>query len=118
MAKFMEIKSINPKLKQSERAEDLKTSPSTLQRNRREINMFSHYRIPPSTNSNHTRKQKNSNTNHDDVKMTSNDLKTTSNDLKTTSDEPVKYNKSELKGGANIEINDKFLDGILHSNKL
>ena len=52
--------------------------------------MLSPYRIPPSSNTNHTRKQKTTNTNIDDVKVTSNDLKMTSNDLKTTSKEPVK----------------------------
>ena len=59
MAKFMEIKSINPKLKQSEIAKLLAISTSTLQRYRREINMLSPYRIPPSNN--HTRKHRNSN---------------------------------------------------------
>ena len=36
MAKFMEVKSINPKLKQSEIARELKMSSSTLQRCRKE----------------------------------------------------------------------------------
>ena len=45
MAKFMEITSINPKLKQSEIAKELAISTSTLQRYRREINMHSSYRI-------------------------------------------------------------------------
>ena len=41
MAKFMEIKSTNPKLKQSEIAKELKESSSTIQRYRREIKMLS-----------------------------------------------------------------------------
>ena len=81
MAKFMEVKSVNPKLKQSEIAKELKLSTSTIHRHRREINMLSPYRISPNTN--YTREQKTPNTNIDDVKMNSNDLKTTSN-------EPVK----------------------------
>ena len=50
MAKFLEIKSNNPRLKQSEIAKKiLELSSSTLQRHRREINMLSPYRIPPSS---------------------------------------------------------------------
>ena len=75
MAKIMEIKSINPKIKQPEIAKELKISSSTKQRYRREINTLSPYRMPPSSNTNHTRKQKTPNTNLDDVKMTSNDPK-------------------------------------------
>ena len=48
MAKFMKIKSINPKIKQSAIAKELAISTSTLQRHKREINKFSPYRIPPS----------------------------------------------------------------------
>ena len=88
----MEIKSINPKLKQSEIAKELIISSSTKQRYRRKMNMLSPYRIPPSSNTNHTRKQKTPNTNLDDVKMTSNDPKKTSNGLKKISNEPVKKN--------------------------
>ena len=49
MAKFMEVKSINPKLKQSEIAQELRILSSTIQRYRREINMLSTYRMPPSS---------------------------------------------------------------------
>ena len=42
MAKYMEIKSINPKLKQSEIAKEMKISSSTIQRNRREKICFHH----------------------------------------------------------------------------
>ena len=48
MAQFMEIKSINPKIKLSEIAREFKTSPSTLLRYRRETNMVSpwtHHKI-------------------------------------------------------------------------
>ena len=114
MAKFMEIKSINPKLKQSEIPKELEISTSTIQRYRREINMLSPYRISPNTI--YTRKQKTPNTNLDDVKMTSNDLKMTSNDLKTTSNESVKPTKNRLKVGSNIEINEHYLDEIFQIN--
>ena len=115
MAKFMEIKSTNPKLKQSEVDKELTASSSTLQRYRRETNMLSFYRIPPSSNTNHTRKQKTTNKKLDDVKMTSDDLQMTSNDLKTTSNEPVKYRKNKLKRGEKIEINGEGLHVILHN---
>ena len=82
MAKFMKIKSINPKLKQSETAKKIKISSSTLQWCRREMNLLSQYRIPPILNT-HTRKQMFTNN-------TEHDLELTSNDHKITSNEPVK----------------------------
>ena len=45
MAKFMQIKFENPKLKQSEIANQLGYSSSTLNRYRNDINMLSPYRI-------------------------------------------------------------------------
>ena len=47
MNDFMNIKYQNPKMKQSEIAEQLKMSSSTLQRYRTDINMHSPYRINP-----------------------------------------------------------------------
>ena len=55
MTKFLEIKSINPKLKQSGLAKDLGCSSSTLKRYRQDINLFSPCRHPSSANK---RKQK------------------------------------------------------------
>ena len=78
--------------------------------------MLSPYRIPPSSTTNQ-RKQKTPNSNTDVVKVTSNDLEKTSNDLKTNSNAPVKNKKKKLKGGA-IEINEKYLDEIVHNNFL
>ena len=69
----MEIKSNNPKLKESEIAKLLELSSSTIQRYKREITMLSPYRIPPSSKTNQ-RKQKTPNTDLDDVKVTPNDL--------------------------------------------
>ena len=74
MAKFMEIKSTNPKLKQSESAKELNKASSTLQRYRSEIHMLSSCRIPPSSN-NQRRKEKTSNQTELDLKMISNVLK-------------------------------------------
>ena len=54
-AKFMEIKSINPKLKKSGIANEMKISTSTIQRNRREKNRLSPYRISASSNTSHTK---------------------------------------------------------------
>ena len=119
MVKFKEIKSNKTKLKQSEIANLLESSFSTIQRYRNKIHMLSLYRIPSSSKTNNTRKQNRANTNLDDVKVTSNDLKRTSNDLKTTSNnDPVKPKKNNLKGGGNIEINEIFLDEIIHINFL
>ena len=89
MANFMEIKSTNPKLKQSGRAKELNKASSTLQRYRSEINMLPSCRIPPSSN-NQRRKEKTSN-------QTEIDLKTISNDLKMTSNAPYKKRK-KIKG--------------------
>ena len=69
----MEIKSVNPRLKRSEIAKEMKMSSATIQPYRSEIFTLSPYRIPPS-NTNHIRKQKTSKTNPDDDKMISNDL--------------------------------------------
>ena len=103
MAKFVEVKSNNPKLKQSEITEELEIASSTIQRYRREINMLSNYSLPPASNTNHTRKQNTPNTNHDDVKMTSIDLKLTSKRPQTN-----QLNIKKKKGGGNIEINENY----------
>ena len=57
MAKFMEIRYNNPKLKQSEIAKSLELSSFTIQGYRREIKMFSLYRIPQSSRTNKKRHQ-------------------------------------------------------------
>ena len=87
------MKSTNPKLAQFEIAKEMKISFSTIQRYRRELGILSPKTIRPSSNTNHTRKQKTPHTKHDFVNITSNDLKINSNDLKMTSkdenDKPV-----------------------------
>ena len=112
MARFMEIKSMNPRLRQDQMAKELGCSSSTLQRYRQDINMLSPYGIPPKTIK---RKQKISNREHDleRPQMTSNDLK---RPQLTSNDPEVKPKKNKVKGDANIEINDKYLDEILHKN--
>ena len=106
-------------MKQSEIANSLRYSTSTLQRYRNDINVLSPYRIQPNTTN--KRSQNVSNTNLDKNSHREHDLKRpqlTSNDLKTTSNEPVKNRNNKLKGGANIEFNEKYLDEIGHNNYL
>ena len=113
MADFMRVKYENPKMKQSEIANQLGMSSSTLQRYRNDINMLSPYRINPNNIKKRTKKPK-----FDDIA----DLKRpqmTSNDVKTASNETVKNKKNKLKGGSiqdNDEINEHYLDKILKNN--
>ena len=113
MNDFLHIKYQNPRMKQSDIADHLNMSSSTLQRYRNDINMLSPYRI--STNN---VKKRPKNAKIDDI----GDLKRpqmTSNDIKTTSNETVKNKKNKLKGGSiqeNIEINEHYLDKILKNN--
>ena len=115
MADFMRVKYENPKMKQSQIANQLGLSSSTLQRYRNDINMVSPYRINPNNVKKRTKKAK-----IDDIT----DLKRpqmTSNDVKTTLNETVKNKKNKLKGGAiqeNTEINEHYLDKILKNNNI
>ena len=116
MARFMELKSVNPRLRQDQRAKEIGCSTSTLQRYRNDINMLSPCRIPPNSN---RRKQKSSNHERDPEKprLTSFDFKTTQTTAKESSPEvkPVE-GKHKLKSGANIETNGDKLDEALHIN--
>ena len=115
MNDFMYMKYQNPKLKQSELANNLNMSSSTIQRYRNDINMLSPYIISPNNVKKRTKKAK-----IDDI----GDLKRpqmTSNDVKTTLNETVKNKKNNLKGGSlqeNIEINEHYLDKILKNNNI
>ena len=83
MNNFMNIMYLNPKLKQSELTSQSNMSPSTIQRQRNDINMLSPYKIDP--NNVRKRPKKAKIDNNGDLKRpqkTSNDLKTTSNDNK------------------------------------
>ena len=102
----------NPKMKQSEIANQLNLSSSTLQRYRNDINMVSPYRIQPN-NTNKPKKQA-KNTNFDNNSHHEPDVKKpqmTSN----------KKNKNVLKAGSvqqNIEIKEHYLDEILDNNDI
>ena len=111
MADFMKVKYENPRLRQSEIANQLSISSSTLQRYRNDINMLPPYRI-----SSNNVKKRSKKAEIDDI----GDLKRpqmTSIDSETNSNEPIK-NKKKLKGGSipiseNIEINEHYLHKIL-----
>ena len=82
MADFMKVEYENPTMKQSEIANQIGLSTSTLQRYRNDINMLSPYRINPKINHKRTKNVKNTDFDNDshhetDVKrpqMTSKDL--------------------------------------------
>ena len=86
MADFMRIKYENPKFKQSQIANQLGYSTSTLRRYRNDINMVSPYRIQRNITSKRSKKVSNPNFDnnshrHPDVKrprLTSNNVKPTS----------------------------------------
>ena len=112
MNDFMNINYQTPKMTQSEISSQLNMSPSTIQRYRNDINMFSPYRI----NVKKQQKKTKIDNNNGDLKrphLTSNELKTTSNDKKTKS-------KNVLKAGSvqkeNIVINEHYLDKINKNN--
>ena len=115
MADFMRVKYENPRMRQSEVANQLGMSSSTLQRYRNDINMLSPYRINPNNVKRRSKKVK-----IDDI----GDLKRpqlTSNDLEKNSKESVKNKKNKLKGGCiqeNVEINEHYLDTILKNNNI
>ena len=103
MNDFMNIKYQNPKMKQSEIANNLNMSSSTLQRYRNDINMLSPYRINPNNNKKRPKKAKiDDNSDLKRPQMTSNDT--------------IENKKTKLKGGSvqdDVEINEHYLDRIL-----
>ena len=122
MADFMRLKYENPKLKQSETANQLSYSSSTLQRNINDINLLSPYRNQ--SNNTNKRIKKASSTIFDNNSHRYHDLKrpqTTSNGLVKPRIKSSKRNKNTLKGGSvheNIEINEHYLDENLHKNDI
>ena len=125
MANFMRVEYENPKMKQSEIANQLGMSSSTLQRYRNDIIMLSIYRYNPNNTNKRTKKAKNSNFDSDshheaDVKrpqMTPIDLKRP----QSTSNENSKKTKTKIniKDGSiqeNIESNEHYLDNVLKNN--
>ena len=119
MTDFMRLKYENPKMKQSEIANQLGKSSSTLQRTRNDLNMLSPYRINP--NNTNKRTKKTSNTNFDINSHPDSDFKRprlSSNDFKANT-KSNKKNKHVLEAGSvqeNIEINEHYLDGFGHAN--
>ena len=85
MADFMRLKYETPKMKQSEIANQLSLSSSTIQRCRNDINLLSLYGIQSNNINKRTKKAKNTNSDNDSQpgydnhrhQMTSKDLKTT-----------------------------------------
>ena len=83
MAAFMRLKCENPKMKQSQIANQTSLSTKTLQRYRNDINMFSPYRINPNNTKKLTKKASNGNFDNNSqhqsnvkrTQMTTNDLK-------------------------------------------
>ena len=113
MADFMRMKYENPKLKQSEIANRLGYSSSTLQRYRNDVNMISPYRINPNNTNKRIKKVKN--TNFDENTSPNQDNKRpqmTSNDLRLTSNEVVRNKRNKLKGGDPNEDNNQGRDLI------
>ena len=107
MADFMKVKYENPKMKQSEIANQLGMSSSTVQRYRNDINMLSPYRINPNNTKKRSKKAK-----IDD----NSDLKRPQLTSNNSEKELVKNKKNKLRGGAiqeNIEISEHYLDKIL-----
>ena len=124
MVDFMRVKYENPKIKQSEIANQFGYSSSTLQRYRNDVNMHSPYRIQPINTNKQQKKGKNTNfdnnSHHDpDLKrpqMTSNDLKR----HQSTSNESGKKAKTENNINVgfvqeNFEINEHYLDELLQN---
>ena len=114
ISRFLDIKPVNPKLRQDQIAKELGFSRSTSQRYRNDINMLSPYKIPINS---HKRRQKILNTNLDDNSNGDHDLKLTSNDFKRPHKvEPIE--KIKLKGGGNIDIIVEYLDDNIHNINL
>ena len=100
MNDFLNIKYQNPKMKQSEIANQLDKSSSTIQRHNNELNMLSPYRINP--NNVKKRPKKTKIDDNGDFKRP----QMTSNELKTTSNENNKKAKTRNFKGGSIEINE------------
>ena len=113
--KFKKIQSVNPKSKQSEKAKELQISSSTLQCYRREINLLSPYKIPPSSNT-LTKKQKSSNPSEHDTKMSSNDLKLTSKDVNENEKLVSEKVKSKILRGGDANDDSAKNEQILLNN--
>ena len=120
MADFTRLKYENPRKKQSEIADQIGLSTSTVQRYRNDLNLLSPYRIQLNNTNKRTKKVKNNDFgNNSDQEPDPKRPQMTSNDLKTTQTKPNKKNKNILKAGSvleNTEINEHYSDEILDKN--
>ena len=97
MSEFMRIKFEYPKMKESEIANQIRHSSSTIQRYRNHMNMLAPYRLQPKNTNKRTKKplktnfEKNTHREHDFKRP-----QKTSNDLKSTSNETVKIKKKQI----------------------
>ena len=125
MADFMRVKYENPKMKQSEIANQLGISSSSVQRYRNDINMLSPYSISAINTKKRSKKAKNTDFDNDshheaDVKrpqMTSNDLKRPQ--LASNENKKKTKTKNNLQRGSvqeNIEIDEHYLDKVHKNN--
>ena len=86
--------------------------------------MLSPYRINPNNTNKRTKKASNGNfdnnshheSNVERPQMTSNDLKNPQSISESHHEVKPVESKNQLKGGANIEINEHYFDEILHNN--
>ena len=125
MADFMRVKYENPKLKQSEIANQSGLSSSTLQRYRNDINMLSPYTIQANHSNKRIKKAKNTNfDNNSDQDHNLERPQITPNDLErpqSSSNGKKVKTKNTFNGGFvhdNVEINNQYLDEILDNNNL
>ena len=111
MNDFMNLKYQNPKMKQSDIANQLGMSTSSVQRCRKEINMQSPYRSTTNNTKKRSKTVKNTDINNNLQ------YERGSERPQMTSNESIK-NKKKLKGGSileeeNVEISEHYLDKIL-----
>ena len=109
MARFMEVKTLNPRVIQKEIAKELGCSSSNLQRYRNGIKMLSPYRNPMNC------KERRQDLSKDDSKRPQLTSKESSPIMETVKSNTSKENN--LESGTlkeNIEVNDKNLYKILH----
>ena len=112
MADIMRVKYENPRMKQSEIANQLGISSSTKQRYGNDINMLPPYRTNPNNTNKRSKKVKNTNIDENSHREA---------DVKRPQMTSNKKNKYVLKAGSiqeNIEINEHYLDEILDNNNI
>ena len=125
MADLMRVKYENPKLKQSQIANQLGLSSSTLQRYRNDINMLPPCRDNPNNSTTRTKKALNATLDNNSYRdhalkrsqMTSNDLK---RHQASSNGKRVKT-KNNLKDGSvqdDVEITDQILDETFDNNDI